>query len=286
MRDWTAEEKKSITDLLKKVPVADRPAIRDAVKDMQADEAISYIKEASEKLFKPSKASEGTYTPIHTKTSQNKPVKASADELERVNGEIMSDNFNIDAIRSDINALINQFIAVHGIEDLTKAPQRQFMALSSYIGQNYFKNSKILKDSTPRDNGSAAIFCNREYDIPKLAACISLYSDICSLYNKAFLFDGIASFLGCSENTLKENNDKLTSFGVDIYQKREASLSSGAVDPKTTNITGLLAALNHWHNWSGASTSRTEVRETTVVYPVLVDINKSSRETIPDKQSQ
>ena len=288
MKDWTAEEKKSITDLLKRIPAADRPAVRDTVKDMSAGEAITYIK-GLKAPKKPLQASEGTYTPIQTKKAQDVGDQGKTQDqakLERVQGDIIGSDFNIDTIRSDINAMINTFTSIHGIEDLTKAPQRQFMALSSYIGQNYFKKSKILRDDTPRDNGSAVTFYNRDYDIPRLAACISLYFDICSLYNKAFLYDGVASFIGCSENTLRENADKLTSFGIDLNQKREASLSSGAVDPKTTNITGLLAALNHWHGWSGTNTNRTEVRETTVVYPVLVDINKSGRETISDKQSQ
>lgn len=312
--DWTQSEKNQIMDGLKKIPPVERVKIRNIIKDMDASEALAHLALVSktdpqEAPTSPLKASEGIKQSMKADKGQNKPlkpskgtkgqvkakqplktpVKASSDrpqELERVNGEIMRDNFNIDVIRSDIQAMINTFTSIHGIEDLTKAPQRQFMALSSYIGQNYFKKSKILRDNTPRDNGSAVTFYNRDYDIPRLAACISLYFDICSLYNKAFLYDGVASFIGCSENTLRENSEKLTSFGIDLNQKREASLSSGAVDPKTTNITGLLAALNHWHNWSGTSVNRTEVRETTVVYPVLVDINKSDRETIPDKQSQ
>ena len=287
MREWSKEEKKSITDLLKKVPAADRPAIRDAVKDMQADEAISYIK-GMKAPNKPLKASEGTSTPEKTQDAgdQGKIIVQDQVKLERVQGDIVGSDFNIDVIRSDIQAMINTFTSIHGIEDLTKAPQRQFMALSSYIGQNYFKHTKILKDNTLIDNGSARPSTCDRYDTERLAEIISLYYDICALYNKAFLYDGVASFIGCSENTLRENSEKLTSFGIDLNQKRESSLSAGAVDPKTTNITGLLAALNHWHGWSGASATRTEVRETTVVYPVLVDINKSNRETIPDKQSQ
>lgn len=312
--DWTQSEKKQIMDGLKKIPPVERVKIRNIIKDMTASEALAHLAQgdqaadtplkaptsplkASEGIKqsmkadkgqnKPLKPSKGTKGQVKAKQPLKTPVKASSDrpqELERVNGEIMRDNFNIDVIRSDIQAMINTFTSIHGIEDLTKAPQRQFMALSSYIGQNYFKKFKLLRDNTPRDNGSALTFYNRDYDIPKLAACINLYFDICGLYNKAFLYDGVASFIGCSENTLRENSEKLTSVGIDLSQKREASLSAGVVDSKTTNM-GLLAALNHWHNWSGASTSRTEVRETTVVYPVLVDINKNKSDLISDNSN-
>lgn len=324
--DWTIDERKQIIDILKDCPASVRLSVRDEIKEMSAADALetvkallsssedingdnigdkskkpvkapespletetkagsgqkkssSYKEKSPTKPVKPSEAVKGSIKPLETVKSPDKP-------LERVQGDIMTDNFDIEAIKQDIQALINNFTAVHGIEDLTKAPQRQFMALSSYIGQNYFKKSKILRDNTPRDNGSAAIFRNRDYDIPKLAACISLYFDICGLYNKAFLYDGVASFIGCSENTLRENSEKLTSFGIDLNQKRESSLSAGAVDPKTTNITGLLAALNHWHQWSGTGSNRTEVRETTVMYPVLVDINKNTSEGLPDNSNK
>lgn len=323
--DWTLDERKQIIDILKDCPASVRLSVRDKIKEMSAGDALETVKDLLSRLEtvkgddiaisnkKPLKAvkspsetekntrSRQTKSPgsSYKENSPTKPceavqgsikpleaVKAPEKPLERVQGDIMSDTFDIENIKQDIQTLINNFTAVHGIEDLTKAPQRQFMALSSYIGQNYFKKSKILRDNTPRDNGSAAIFRNRDYDIPKLAACISLYFDICGLYNKAFLYDGVASFIGCSENTLRENSEKLTSFGIDLNQKRESSLSAGAVDPKTTNITGLLAALNHWHQWSGTGNNRTEVRETTVMYPVLVDINKSTSESLPDNSNK
>lgn len=218
-------------------------------------------------------------TPLETPKAPDKP-------LERVQGDIMNDNFDITEIKARVDALISSYTSIHDIQDLTKAPQRFFTALSAYIGDNLFKGTKILKETSTIDNGSCMPSTCDRYNWDRVAACVSLYVNLCNLYNKSFLFDGIAAFLGCGENTLKDNNEKLTQRGVDIYEKREASLSAGVVDTKTTNVTGLLAGLNHWHQWSGTGSNRTEVRETTVMYPVLVDINKSTSEGLPDNSNK
>lgn len=291
MRDWTAEEKKSITDLLKRIPAANRPSVRDTVKDMQADEAISYIKglKAPEKPFKPSKASEGINTPIQTEKTQDAGDQDTQDQvkLERVQGETSSPYyFNLEEIKDRIRQTINEYLLIHDMEqsDMIKAPQRIFGALSDYIGEKVFKDTKILK-MTPYDDKGAYITNNNAYDVDKIADILGFYFTLCKEYNKAFLLDYAAGFLGITEQTLYNISDKLTSAGFELGKKRENSLAAGIVDGKQSPV-GALAALNHWHGWSGTSSNRTEVRETTVVYPVLVDINKSSRETIPDKQSQ
>ncbi len=289
MRDWTAEEKKSITDLLKKVPAADRPAIRDTVKEMQADEAISYIKglKASEKPFKPLKASEGVNLPIQSKTSQNKPVSRDQERLERVQGETSSPYyFNLEEIKDRIRQTINEYLLIHDMEesDMIKAPQRIFGALSDYIGEKVFKGTKTLR-RTPYDTKAINPTNNNAYDVNKIADALGFYFTLCKEYNKTFLLDYAAGFLAVDNQTFYNLAEKLTPLGFDVFQKREESLAAGIVDGKQSPV-GALAALNHWHGWSGTNTNRTEVRETTVVYPVLVDINKSSRETISDKQSQ
>ena len=290
MKDWTAEEKKSITDLLKHIPAADRPSIRNAVKDMQADEAISYIKgmQAPEKPFKPSKASEGTYTPIQTKTSQNKPVKVSAsgvgERLERVQGEIDIDNLD-DSIKDKIISYIKSWCISNDIDDLRKVEQPVYNALCADIGKDIFKTPKILKDNTLRDVGSAALTNNNRYNLHKLAQAIDLYSYFSDLYNKVFTIWGAAAFCGVRKDTLYDNMEKLTLLNTDLHQKSELSLADSIVAGRR-NPTGALAQLNHFYLWASAGSGHTTTKETTVIYPVLVDINKSDRETIPDKQSQ
>ena len=303
MREWSAKDKKQITDLLKKVPVADRPAIRDAVKDMQAGDAIAYIKDmkASEKPFKPSaslnkplKASETINTSIKPRSSQNKPVKVSAsgaeERLERVQGEELTPNTPLDMadIENRVNNLITDFCAtnaIDGMDGLRKAEQPIWQACSMYIGKHLFKGTNLLKDTTLHEIGSAAPTNNNRYDVDKVVQVITLYEYLCNVYGKVFTMWGVSAFCAIGKDFFYDHAEDLTRLSSDLKQKNEASLAD-AIASGRRNPTGALAALNHWHGWSGTSTNRTEVRETTVVYPVLVDINKSDREAIPDKQSQ
>ena len=278
MREWSKEEKKSITDLLKKIPVADRPAIRDTVKEMQADEAICYIK-GLKAPNKPLKASEGTHTPIKSDKTQGQ------DKLERVQGEIYSDIIDIDDIKRSIDSLIRAWCDSNDIDDLRKAEQPIFNALCTDIGNTIFKPSAILKDHNQYINGSAVPTNNNQYNIDKVISIIDICNYYCNIYNKVFTIHAAAAFCGVSKDFFYDNREKLTRRGCDLWKNSELSLADSIVSGKR-NPTGALAALNHWHGWSGAGSTRTEVRETTVVYPVLVDINNSDRETISDKQSQ
>lgn len=210
-----------------------------------------------------------------------KALESPLEPLERVEGEELRVN-GLESIYEDVNTLRNRFETLHDIEDLSKAPQRVFMALSAYIGDNLFRGSDLLKDKIPRDNGSAFPTTCGRYDLHKVAYCIKIYYDMCNLYNKAFLFDGVSAFLACSENFLKENNKELTTLGCDIYQKREASLSASAMDTKTQNITGILAGLNHWHGWTKESKTIHE-NHTVIMYPSLGEIQSSPQ--ITDNQS-
>ena len=293
MRDWSDNDKKQITDLLKKVPAADRPSVRDAVKDMQADEAIIYIKEAPASPDKPLKASKTINTPIQSNISQNNPIKVSAsgdqaaERLERVQGEASSPYyFDIDEIKDRIRQTINEYLLIHDMEqsDMVKAPQRLFGALSDYVGDKVFKGTKTLR-RTPYDKKAINPTNNNAYDVDKIADVLGFYFTLCKEYNKTFLLDYAAGFLAVDNQTFYNLADKLTPLGFDVFQKREESLAAGIVDGKQSPV-GALAALNHWHGWSGASTNRTEVRETTVVYPVLVDINKSNEKLIENQSLQ
>ena len=172
-----------------------------------------------------------------------------------------------------------------GIDDLRKAEQPIFNALCADIGNAIFKPSAVLKDKSTYNNGSAAFTNNNQYDINKVVLIIDICNYFCNIYNKVFTIHAAAAFCGVSKDFFYDNRNKLTRLGCDLWKNSELSLADSIVSGRR-NPTGALAALNHWHGWSGGSSTQTEVRETTVVYPVLVDINKSDRETIPDKQSQ
>lgn len=235
---------------------------------------------APAKPVKPCEAVKGKNTPLESVKAPDKP-------LERVQGDITSPYyFDINTVRSDIYHYIREYLNLHDMTeaDLLKAPQRVFGAVSDYVGEKVFKGERILK-SVPYDDKGPYTTNNNQYDIDKVQAILSLYYSICKEYNKAFLLDYAAGFLAVRDQTLYNIAEKLTESGFDIFKKREASLAAGIVDGKSSPV-GSLAVLNRFHGWAGTGANRTEVRETTVMYPVLVDINKSTSEGLPDNSNK
>ena len=258
--DWTEQELNEVTTELRKRPIDKRAGVRDIIKDMDtAQEALKAISD----VLAP-----------NTGKSTTKPIKPPKKTLERVKGVEIPKEIDIDQIKQDITETINTFCLQYDIEDMTKAPQRQFNALCTVIGQNIFRANRLLKDDTKQDNGSYTDTNCNAYNWDRVVKAISIYEFLCNRYNKAFLITTCADFLGMVVNTLYENAEKLTRLGYDIRQKQEQSLSSSAVDTKTTNITGILASLNHWHGWTQAHTHTERTTEKVIAYPVLVDINK------------
>lgn len=279
---WTKKEQKDITDKIKALPVSVQATTASQVKTLSYKEAVNVlqavktISEAPVNQNKPVEVVKSINPPIQTENTVKTAVNASKisdqakNTLERVEGETIPDNFDVLQVESTIQEIINTSCLNYDIDDLTKAPQRQFTAVCMDIG-DYFKKTRLLKDNNYVNNGSAVSFCNNYYAWDKVAQALTIFERICCKYNKAYLQDGAAAFLGMSLNTLHDNKEKLTPFGIDVAQKREASLASGAVDTKTTNITGQLAALNHWHGWSTSKQTTERVKETTIIYPMLLN---------------
>lgn len=249
-------ERAKINKLLKSVEPEKVEAVRGMIKNASFDDALTVIN-AFTGQNKPVLADNGIEEPETVNNALNEP-------LERVEDTPL----NIEDIKQKIVALIDNFCELYGIEDFTKEPQRRFTALCTYIGDNTFKHTKILKSNKKIDNGSVMLSTCDAYDWDKVAQATTIFDNMCNLYNKAFIHDALAGFLGMGINTLTDNAEKLTMRGIDIYKKRELSLASYISDSKT-NVTGAIACLNHWHGWNGAGSTHTEKKETIVIYPML-----------------
>lgn len=213
-------------------------------------------------------------------------VKAPEKPLERVQGDIMTDTFNIDDIKARINAYIPSWCASHDIDDLRKAEQPIFNALCTDIGNVIFKPSAVLKSTKLVSSNSAAVRTNNNaYDIGHVIQSIDLYDYFCNVYGKVFTIWAAAAFCGVSKDFFYDNMEKLTRSGCDLHKNNERSLADSIVSGRRSPV-GALAWLNRYHQWSGTGANRTEVRETTVMYPVLVDINKSTSEGLPDNSNK
>jgi len=272
---------KSIKPL--KAPESPMETKRKAGFGQKKSRASSYKEKSSAKAptkpVKPCEAVQGSIKPLETPKAPEKP-------LERVQGDIMTDTFNIDDIKARINAYIPSWCASHDIDDLRKAEQPIFNALCTDIGNVIFKPSAVLKSTKLVSSNSAAVRTNNNaYDIGHVIQSIDLYDYFCNVYGKVFTIWAAAAFCGVSKDFFYDNMEKLTRSGCDLHKNNERSLADSIVSGRRSPV-GALAWLNRYHQWSGTGSNRTEVRETTVMYPVLVDINKSTSEGLPDNSNK
>lgn len=199
------------------------------------------------------------------KIISSKPLQDVLSPLERVKGD--NTPLNEETLLQDLLPYIDAWCDKYGIDDLVKAPQRQFNALCYDIGRKAHKN-KIYKALDKIDNGSVMPSTCDRYNIDSICEGIAVYEFLCNRYNKAFLIHGVADFLGVNKDSLYNWADVLSARGIRLNEKQEDSLTRSAVDVKTTNITGVLATLNHFHGWN-KETRVTKEKETIVIYPSL-----------------
>jgi hypothetical protein len=175
--------------------------------------------------------------------------------------QIPVQDIDIIQIENDIQGIINKTVLKLGLDtdtDLIRAPQRLFGAVCADIGK-YIRPMLVSHESDTNIN------------IDLIIRLVPVYYQLCDRYNKAVLYDHLAGFLGISRDYLSNIEDKLTSAGLSIAKKREASLTAGAIDTPV----GTIAALNHLHGWTTNRTETTKQIETVVIYPKLVDIKKN-----------
>lgn len=295
-KDFTREQIKTFTNILEEVPEADRDGLRKAIISKTSfDDALEVL----EPYLMPSDGQESPQTIIADKmtagsrkrsvkgretakqsniNTSEKPVSGSADTLERVQGEELTQNTPLDmaGIENRVNNLIIDFCAtnaIDGMDGLRKAEQPIWQACSMYIGKHLFKGTNLLKDTTLHEIGSAAPTNNNRYDIDKVVQVITLYEYLCNIYGKVFTMWGVSAFCAIGKDFFYDHAEDLTRLSSDLKQKNEASLADAIASGKR-NPTGALAQLNHWHNWTGSDNRQVERTEKTIIYPVLVDINK------------
>ena len=207
------------------------------------------------------------------KKTERQPV---GDQTERVQGEVIGENLTTENINGlDMNWIENRvyqclddFMTECNIDDMAKAPQRQFSAFSMYVGRHLFKGTDILKDKTIYNNGSAMSTNCQRYDLKKIITVLNFYIFICTKYNKAFTLDGGAYFCGVSDNYITQHKEELTLLGFDPNKKAEQTIACGLLDGKI-NPTGSIAWLNYNAKWSTPNQQAQPQQVNVSVYPVL-----------------
>lgn len=162
----------------------------------------------------------------------------------------------INIIQSIDNAMLD-YIADNDIENLNKISMSQWNALLIYINNTCFGNG-ILKNK----NSNIKMAYN-VYDYELLEYICDYYIYLCYKHDKEVSLSGFSKLTGIAWVTLNTigKGEILSSKDSDIRKKllaeNEQSLSNKLFDGKG-NPVGVIAILNHWHNWQTAAAAKGE----------------------------
>lgn len=151
----------------------------------------------------------------------------------------------------DIDIVIEEFCALHNVENMRAESQNIWNACLLYIGKKLFHDRKKLF----RQKGNA-------YDIDLIYNICDLYIEECYNYGKEISVLGFSKFCSIPYDTLAEwgsgtvggsASSKYTNLIKKLMIENEETLSNIAISGKR-NPVGAIAALNHKHNWSSNQT--------------------------------
>lgn len=156
-------------------------------------------------------------------------------------------NFDETTVSNKINSLIEQYKVDNDIDNINKLTQLEFSALLDYIADSYIKPLNLLK---LKDNDGS------QYDMNKCCILLDIYIKLCKKYNKVVDDLGYLSISGIKYSTFeewREGKNILRSKNYDLiktlYSFNEKTLTDKLLS-KDVNPVGVIAILNHTHNWA------------------------------------
>ena len=165
----------------------------------------------------------------------------------------------IEVYEDKITEYLDQYIDVHGIEDMHREPQSRWNAALIYINKNLFKVHKDYLKAEPYMSGKLennVMTNNNAYDLDKINNICDIYINLCYEYDKEISCMGFGKLTGISQDTLYQwgaETSRPGSSGSEIFKKltseREESLSNMLISGKR-NPVGLLGALNRHYGWN------------------------------------
>jgi hypothetical protein len=145
---------------------------------------------------------------------------------------------------SDIDFYIQQGCQKYDIEDLKAVGQKPFKAVCGFVGRNYFKNGKILKDKNLYDGNKSIMSSNyNKYNYDAVYVLSEYFNSICDRYNKLMSLEALSLFLGMNRETIKEwGKNEPTTKSFMIYKKAKDTRLEGILDDAydNGNVTGTM----------------------------------------------
>jgi hypothetical protein len=150
---------------------------------------------------------------------------------------------DVEIYDNDIDFAFVEGAEKYGIEDLTKATQKQFKAVCAYVGHKLFYNTNILKDKNIISNGYIDTNSNKYNYNLVYKLCVYFYSNICDRYNKLMSMEALSLFLGMARDTIRTwGQCEPTSVAFRIYKICKDGRLEGILDDAydNGNVTGTM----------------------------------------------
>ena len=167
----------------------------------------------------------------------------------------------INIIKS-IDHAIEEYITINSIDDINKISMSNWNALLIYVNNVCFGN-RILKSKELYKTNDRISSNYNAYDYEILDYLCDYYIYLCYKYDKEVSKAGFSKLAGITKESIlsseigKVVSDKRVNLAKKLTEENEQSLANKLYDGKG-NPVGVIAILNHWHNWQTAAAAKGE----------------------------
>lgn len=169
-----------------------------------------------------------------------------------VSGYDMKDPDNqkilLDRWRNDIDGYIKEFLSgsddPHAGDGLYKCSLETWKACANYIGLNYFRTYKLVRDYAREAWEGGARFND---DLIELG--VILYEELCNKYRKQFFIYDSCKFLGMNLDSMYTLNDLHARYLKKAHSIQEDSMRTALASGRS-NVTAMAILLNHDYDYT------------------------------------
>lgn len=154
----------------------------------------------------------------------------------------------LDRWRTDIDKYIKEFLSSsddpHAGDGLYKCSLETWKACANYIGLNYFRTYKLVRDYAREKWEGGARFND---DLIELG--VMLYEELCNKYRKQFFIYDSCKFLGMNLDSMYTLNDLHARYLKKAHSIQEDSMRTALASGRS-NVTAMAILLNHDYDYT------------------------------------
>jgi hypothetical protein len=195
----------------------------------------------------------------------------------------------IEIYDNDIDFAIADGCEKYGIDDLTKAGQKQFKCVCGYVGKTLFNNGILKSKTLVNYNNNNIPTNNNSYDyelIDKLSDYFN--NNVCDRYNKLMSMEALSLFLGMARDTIRiwgQSEPSSTTFR--IFKKCRDGRLEGILDNAydNGNVTGTMFVGNVEYGLNLPGVSKEQAKPQKLTASELPKLSQNAAQ-LPDTQAQ